>query len=350
MNEANLVLEDKLRERIRRDGPVTYETFLDVVLYDEEQGYYRNGKRPRKDYFTSPEIHPIFGKIIGKYVEDIRLLRGPGTVTVIELGGASGLLADQILSGVARRDDLDYIIVENGRKEEADGVRWVSDLKDVTPMKGLAVVIANEFFDALPFHRLVRTENGLEEIYVDLGDGFVERRGPLTPQLKSFLSSCPLALNLHQSAEVTIRASQMLSRLNDVVEEALLLVFDYGYHAEELALGRFPDGSVTGYKDFVIRQDLLRNLGSVDITHHVNFDHLGTVLNNLGWRKPGEIEQYRFLINIGMLEQIMTLPDAERIAAKNLINPQGLGSMISVLGFTKNLLCDVPGFSSKRFL
>jgi SAM-dependent MidA family methyltransferase len=164
----------------------------------------------------------------------------------------------------------------------------------------------------------------------------------------SFLRSYPLFLNLHQSSEVAIRAGEILSRLTGIVGEGLLLVLDYGYHNEDLAHGRFFDGSTIGYKDFRIREDMFRDLGSMDITHHVNFDHLGATLRGLGWRKVGEIEQYRFLINIGMLQQMMLLPDAERAPAKTLINPQGLGSMISVLGFTKDLSCDVPGFKPKN--
>ena len=214
---------------------------------------------------------------------------------------------------------------------------------------GLTVIVANEFFDALPFHRVVRTDDGLEEIYVDFADGFAELLGPLSPSVDAFLRSYPLFLNLHQSSEVTIRTAEILSRLNGIVGEGLLLVFDYGYHAEDLAHGRFFDGSTIGYKEFRIRVDMFHDFGSMDITHHVNFDHLCAILHDLGWGKAGEIEQYRFLINSGMLEQMMMLPDAERVPAKTLINPQGLGSMISVLGFTKNLSCDVPGFKPKDF-
>ena len=95
---------------------------------------------------------------------------------------------------------------------------------------------------------------------------------------------------------------------------------------------------------------MFSDLGGMDITHHVNFDHLCAILHGLGWEKAGEIEQYRFLITIGVLEQMMMLPEAERAPAKTLIDPQGLGSMTSVLGFTKNLPCDVPGFKPKNFL
>ena len=341
-------LEQKLRDRIKREGPLTYEAFLDVVLYDEEQGYYREGKRFRKDYYTSPEIHPVFGKTLATYVEKIQASCDRDRVTIIELGGGAGALADQIVSSRARGSNVDYFIVERGRKRETGHAVWVNDLCDLVPIKGLTIVMANEFFDALSFHRVVMSEGGLQEIYVDFADGFAELLDALSPAVDSFLKSHQLFLHLHQSSEVTTRASEILSRLSGVVDEGLLLVFDYGYHVEDLVHGRFFDGSTIGYKDFMVRHDVFRDLGRMDITHHVNFDHLGAILHRLGWGKAGEIEQYRFLINSGILEQMMMLPDAERTSAKTLINPQALGSMFSVLGFTKDLPCDVPGFRSKN--
>jgi SAM-dependent MidA family methyltransferase len=342
-------IERKLKDRIRREGPVTYEAFLDAVLYDQEAGYYREGKRLRKDYYTSPEIHPVFGKTIGKCIEDIRGSCGRDKVTVVELGGGSGLLADQIVSSGSHSRSLEYFIVERGRRKEMSRMVWVSDPGELPPNEGLTVVVANEFLDALPFHRVVRADGGVEEIYVDYADGFTELLGPLCSSVEAFLGSHPLFLNLHQSAEVTTRTAEILSRLDGIVNEGLLLVFDYGYHAEDLAHGRFFDGSAIGYMDFKIRADMFRDLGKMDITHHVNFDHLEAILRGLGWRKAGEMGQYRFLIKAGILEQMMMLPDAERISAKALINPQGLGSMISVLGFTKNLSCAVPGFTQNKF-
>ncbi len=318
-----------------------------MVLYDEEEGYYREGKRPRKDYYTSPEIHPLFGKTIAAYLERILVACGKDKATVIELGGGSGLLADQILSSSAHPDTLDYFIVEKGKKK-AERVTWVGDIRDLAPAGGLTLILANEFFDALPFHRVLKKERGLEEIYVDFADGFAELTGPLSPRVDAFLGLHPLSLHLHQSSEVTTRAFDILTLLSAIVDEGLLLVIDYGYHAEELACGRFFDGSATGYRNFMVRDDLLHDLGSVDITHHVNFDHLGAMLGDLGWSKAGETEQYRFLLNAGILEQMMLLPDEELPLAKMLINPQGLGSVISVLGFTKNLPCNIPGFGQKN--
>lgn len=309
-------------------------------------GYYRSGKRPRQDYLTSPEIHPVFGQTLGACLGQIAMLRGQGGLTILELGGGSGILAEQILS-VIKDEQWRYIILEKGRRDEAGPITWVNDPEGIPAISGLTIVIANEFFDALPFHRIVSTEAGLKEAYIDFKEGYAEVLGELTPEVEVFLEQYPLSLNLHQSAEVTTRSLAILTGLTGKVEEALLLLFDYGYHISELALGRFFEGSSVGYKDMKLKQDLFEELGTTDITHHVNFDHLSAMLDRLDWVKVGEIEQYRFLINIGVLERIAALPEADRIAAKGVFNPQGIGSMISVLGFTRNITWEVPGFGRK---
>jgi SAM-dependent MidA family methyltransferase len=239
--------------------------------------------------------------------------------------------------------------LEKGLGDKAGPVVWINDPAEIPTIDGLAILIANEFFDALPFHRVVNTESGLKEIYIDFAEGYVELLGPLSAAVENFLRSHPLSLNLHQSVEVTTRSLDILADLTARLEEALLLVFDYGYHTAELAHGRFFDGSVVGYKDMKLRQSMFGELGTTDITHHVNFDHLAAILDRLGWVKAGEIEQYRFLLDIGVLEHMAALPDAERHSAKGVINPQGIGSMISVLGFTKNITCGIPGFARKPF-
>ena len=74
------------------------------------------------------------------------------------------------------------------------------------------------------------------------------------------------------------------------------------------------------------------------------FDHLSAILSDRQWTKAGEMEQYRFLIRTGALEEIMGLPEEEQIKAKNLIDPRGLGSMFSALGFSHNFPFPVPAF------
>jgi SAM-dependent MidA family methyltransferase len=341
-------LEGRLRARIAREGPISYKTFVETVLYDERVGYYRAGKQEGVDYSTSPEIHALFGRTLGRYIEEICGLLGKSSVNVLELGGASGRLAVDIASALTRISLEHCIVLEKGKRERRGRIRWIESLDGVPRLEGLTFVVANEFFDALPFHKLIGRHDAIEEIYVGWEDGFFEQPGPQGKELTAFLRRYPVYLHEGQVSEATTAALPIVEAVSGMVNEGCFLVFDYGYHGEEIAAGRFFGGSSLGYKGRKIRDDLLAELGTMDITHHVNFDHLGAMLEDAGWRCEGETEQYRFLCSAGALEALGAMPAAERMAAKWLINPEGLGAMISVLAFSRNITHPLPGFQRRK--
>jgi SAM-dependent MidA family methyltransferase len=204
--------------------------------------------------------------------------------------------------------------------------------------------VANEFFDALPFHRVIGRADGIEEIYLGRADGFFEQTAAPEAELASFLARYPVFLAEGQASEATCAAAGPVDAISRLVRQGCLLVFDYGYHQADIAAGRFPGGSMLGYRRRLATGDVFTALGGTDITHHVNFDHLSALLADRAWRKDGETEQYRFLCNAGILETLSALPQAERMAAKWLIHPEGLGGTISVLGFSKGIDSRLPGF------
>lgn len=342
-------MEARLKERIDREGPLTYEAFLETVLYDERHGYYRAGKQDRQDYLTAPEMHVLFGRTLGRYLQDLCGRMGRPSAIVLELGGGSGRLAADIRSALTRLSLDAYYVLERGEGRVAEGIRWIESLDELASpgpalSRGFTFVLANEFFDALPFHRVINRQGGLAEIYVGFGDGFFEKEGPLSAPLAAFLDLYPIFLQEDQVSEVTRAALPLVEAVSRLVGEACFLVFDYGYHEADRAAGRFFQGSMVGYRAMSMSDDLFTGLGKTDITHHVNFDHLTTLLEKEGWRKEGEIEQYRFLANAGVIEGLGALSQEERMAAKWIINPEGLGSMISVLGFSRSLPVPLAGF------
>ena len=270
---------------------------------------------------------------------------GAKTISILELGGASGRLAKGLASALNPGISLDaYFIFDRGEERKEGPVQWVRSLDAVSLSNDASFVLANEFFDALPFHRVARREGTLREIYVGHSRGFFEEMGPLSDGLKAFLDRYPVFLQDGQVSEVTRYGLPILEQVSSLVGRGSFLIFDYGYHQEEIAAGRFFDGSLLGYRSFGVREDLFESLGQTDITHHVNLDHLTAMLVDMGWRKEGEVDQWRFLQRAGMLELLAMAREEERLAAKWLINPEGLGSTISVLGFSKGLSPAMPGF------
>ena len=337
-------MKERLAARMDREGPITFEAFLETVLYDEREGYYRAGKVDRRDYCTSPEIAPLFARTIARYVEAFCESLGARSITILELGGASGRLASGLASALDHVCLDGYFIFDRCVERAFGPVQWIRSLDSVRLGGDALFVVANEFFDALPFHRVACRQGVVEEIYVGHGQGFFEEIGPVSGGLKAYLARYPVFLQDGQVSEVTNYGLPILERVSSLVEKGCFLIFDYGYHQAEIASGGFFEGSLLGYRSFGIRDDLFDNLGQIDITHHVNLDHLTAMLVDLRWRKEGEVDQWRFLQRAGMLELLAASSEKERLAAKWLINPEGLGSMISVLGFSKGLSIPMPGF------
>jgi SAM-dependent MidA family methyltransferase len=346
--ENSSSVEELLKARIAREGLLTYEAFVDTALFDRRFGYYRAGKQDGKDYYTSPEIHAVFGRTVGRCIADACDRLNAFSFTIVELGGASGRFAKDVLSAFTVLLPERYLVVENGRTRKEGCIQWVNSINEVGFQGGLTFVLANEFFDALPFHRVINRNGTMEEVCIGYDRGFFEQTVPLSKPLRAFLERYPLSLPAGHTIEVTTYGLPLVEQLSALLDKACLIVFDYGYHSAEVGRGRFPEGSLLGYKERRVLTDIFRDLGNVDITHHVNFDHLSAMLEDQGWKKEGETEQFRFLFNAGIAEELTVLSLDQRMKAKWLINPEGLGSMISVLGFSKGLPLPLSGFKPNR--
>ena len=162
-------LADEIRERIRRDGPIGVATYMELCLSHPKHGYYRRS-RPigaSGDFITAPEVSQMFGELIGLWCAAVWQAMGqPQRVRLVELGPGRGtLLADTLRAAravPAFRDAIDLHLVETNeslRAEQAARLAdahptWHEGFETVPP--GPALVVANEFFDALPIQQFER--------------------------------------------------------------------------------------------------------------------------------------------------------------------------------------------------
>src|SRR5690349_1723323 len=104
------LLEDLLRERIRREGPLSFREVMQAALYHPQYGYYTNlrGFGADGDFITSPERHPAFGWLLGRQAWDVwDALGRPAPFRILELGGGSGALASS-LAALLRAQAVDF--------------------------------------------------------------------------------------------------------------------------------------------------------------------------------------------------------------------------------------------------
>src|SRR5512141_1059387 len=178
--------EPRLIELIRAEmearGPMSFARFMEHALYEPGLGYYvtRADRTTRGgDFLTAPELHPIFGHALARQLDEMwRRLGRPERFVLREYGAGTGALYLSILDGLTRIgsglvDHLDYQPVENAASQAAAD-------RPAGPFIGC--LLANEFLDALPVHRVIGQEGGrLAELLVDWRDGrFVEVAGGAT--------------------------------------------------------------------------------------------------------------------------------------------------------------------------
>ena len=101
----------RIRQLIAEQGPITFERFMDLALYEPGLGYYASlagapatTSGPLTDFQTSPQVHPLFGRLLARELLEIwRALGQPDPFVIAELGAGFGELAVHVLGGLAER-------------------------------------------------------------------------------------------------------------------------------------------------------------------------------------------------------------------------------------------------------
>ena len=310
-------LQQIIREKIRTDGPMTFEAFMEAALYYPELGYYTAPKTrigPEGDFYTSPHLHSIFGWLLAIQLSELKsIIEDPDEFTILEIGAGKGYLAESIIDFIRRKlnwkGNWRYIIVEKNphvvkdqKKHLAphqDLIVWKTSLDEVEMFNGC--VIANEVLDAFPVHLVVGSDP-FQEIYVGLKeDRFTELQGRLSePVLSSYVEKYNIPKINGYRTEINLRILDYLKKLNRILVEGFVISIDYGYSARDFYSVERSQGTLLCYYRHAINEDPYLNIGEQDMTAHVNFTSLKDWGNDLGLRSIGFCPQGTFLASLGI--------------------------------------------------
>ena len=352
-------LAERLRESIRREGSITFHDWMKAALYDPSGGYYQRADRKRwgreGDYRTSPERSELFAATFARYF--VKLAEEFNNLTIVECGAGDGSFAFGVLRTLrdqfpSRFVETRYVVYESSEdarrrarerlSEFGDRVEFYSDWDQVSVPSG--IYFSNELLDAFPVHRVVKSDEGLSELYVtiDANGNFASSAGPLsTPRLAEFCSTYSIELAKGQVIEINLAIDDWLSEVTAKLKQGFLITVDYGTEAAELYDPTLrPNGTLRGFSRHGFVEDLLAQPGEYDLTTSVNWTQVKTVGEKLGWTVIDFASQDKFLLNAGLLDQLQYRLDnaeteAEKVAlttgAREMILPGRMASSFQVL-------------------
>jgi SAM-dependent MidA family methyltransferase len=350
-------LAEILAERIRSHGPISFAEYMEACLYHPELGYYmRPDPMPRRDYFTSVDVSPIFGRLLAiQFHQMWELLGRPNPFLLVEAGAGTGALAKQILDfAAASLGDfyaaMQYFAVERtpARREKQENLlashfmrerfTSASELPAAIPC---GVIFSNELLDALAVHRVVKGKGILREIYVALGhEGFREEAGPLSiTAIAEYFKEQEIELHESQQAEAGLAACNWVVEAGRKLRRGFLVTIDYGHEGRELYDERHMRGTLLAYDQHRASEEFYRAPGEQDLTAHVNFTALDWWGRCAGLERAGLVSQTNFLLSLARREQMSALEapgETEearlraRLQFKMLIHPEGMGETFQV--------------------
>lgn len=349
--------------RIEESGPVPFSQFMEWCLYHPRYGYYRSGASiigKEGDYYTSSCVHPLFGGMVAKQLCQMAEILGEKEFMVVEMGGGRGFLCQDILDWAKQKtppffSGLKYVLCETNphflkeqkerlRSYVAEGkVNWIDpDMEEMGKDRITGCILSNELVDAFPVHQVVFDQGAFKELYVDRQNNqFMEVMGePSDPRLAPYLESMDITLQDGQKVEVNLKALDWMEKMGTILNKGFVLTIDYGYLADELYAPHRLDGTLLCYYRHQTSDNPYQRPGEQDITSHVNFTALIKKGEERGLRLTGLVSQYRFLIALGILQEMEHMNREasqldglrRRLSLLHLIEPEaGMGEVFKVL-------------------
>ncbi len=352
-------LEDSLRARIAAEGPLPLET----VMAEANAAYYARGDvlGAAGDFITAPEISQVFGELIGLWMAVVwQMMGAPERVCLVECGPGRGTLMADALRALAPvpafRAALQVHLVETSPTLRAHQRRTLAgadviwhDSLDTVPTDRPVLLVANEFVDALPIRQYARQGEHwrLRRVGIDpdtslltVVDGEGVAADDLDPAVRTRAPDGAIAeVNPAGRAFAAAVGARLASR------GGAALIIDYGY-----------PGAATGDTLQAVRRHryhpLLQDLGTADLTAHVDFQALATAARASGAMVCGPVEQGAWLIGLGVEARAARLRAAAspaqergiRAAVHRLIDPREMGRLFRVIALAAPTLAPPPGF------
>ena len=364
---ASSPLEAEIRRRIALVGPMAVAQYMALCLTHREHGYYTTHDPfgARGDFVTAPEISQMFGELIGLWAAAAwRAMNSPERVRLVELGPGRGTMMLDVLRAARVIPDFRAAILlhmveispalERLQRDALVAsdvpVSWHRSIDEVP--EGPLVVLANEFFDALPVHQAVMCADGWHERVVKIADDDVLHFGIDRDPNPLFDKLLPSGVQASKIGDIfEWRGDQLALELGRrvVAGPGVALIIDYG-HCES-AIGDTLQ-AVRGHAF----ADPLEQPGSADLTAHMDFQALAQAAAGMGAHVHGPVTQAEFLRRLGIEQRAAALKAAGppenaatiEAALQRLTDEEGtgMGRLIKAMALSSPDISALPGFAA----
>ncbi|KAI0322135.1 S-adenosyl-L-methionine-dependent methyltransferase [Amylostereum chailletii] len=391
-------VEKILLDSVKANGPISFATYMQLCLSHPTEGYYMNPENAifgtHGDFITSPDISQVFGQLLGIWLLSQYMLSAQGQeIELVELGPGRGTLMDDVLRTLMQLPHSANVsktvhLVETSqsvRRLQADllsgwgqygvSIQWHDSIDTVIQKNGaFTMLLAHEFFDALPFHLIEKTQQGWHEVlltsakdpaaktvlrpsnisgpakaHLDIDTTLTSSTGP---RLRPVLSHSPSpistllgsssprfqAMPIGSRIEVSASGFQSARKIGEMIagpgRNGCALIVDYG--------GDHVYGnSFRAFKDHK-QVDPFHLPGKCDLTVNVDFAYLKEAMAGTA-AVHGPLDQHTFLKRMGLDTRVKGLTEAAkdpvrketiRNAAERLVDLTGMGKQYQVLGLT----------------
>jgi NADH dehydrogenase [ubiquinone] 1 alpha subcomplex assembly factor 7 len=360
-------LQSELKKLIKASGPMPVWRYMELCLTHPQYGYYvsRDPLGREGDFTTAPEVSQMFGELLGLWAASVwKAIGSPPLLRLIELGPGRGtMMADalralRVLPPLYQSLSVHLVEINPVLREKqqsmlsgARNISWHDGIDDIPD--GPSIIFANEYFDVLPIHQVVKRETGWHERTVEIdADGKLGFGSAVEPTprfevlLPPLVRAAPVGAVFEWRPDAEIM--KIASRVRD--QDGAALIIDYG-HIRSDAGDTFQAIARHSFTD------PLKNPGQADVTAHVDFQALGRAAEDLGAHVHGPVSQGEFLKRLGIETRAVTLMAkasaevSEDIsgALKRLIGGGrgGMGSMFKVLAVSEPHLTSLAGFTDE---
>jgi SAM-dependent MidA family methyltransferase len=350
-------------------GWLSFERFMDLVLYAPGFGYYSGGAQKLGaggDFTTAPEVSSLFGRCVA--LQCAQVLSALHAGSILEIGAGTGRLAADILM---RLEELGHVpdnywilevsadLRERQRKFLQERLphlfRRVAWLERPPEASFDGIVLANEVLDALPVARFRWHANGVDELGVEIDSGqFAWGARAANPEM---VQACQRLCDASGGwddgyiSEYCPRMRAWTHAVTQSLRQGAALWFDYGLPRAQYYLPERHDGTLVCHYRHRVSGDPLVNLGLQDITAWVDFTGLAEASREAGFDLGGFTTQAHFLAGLGIDREMQLAAGDDqnsfaRLAnqARQLMLPGEMGERFKAMAWLRGVDVPLAGF------